>query len=134
MGQRPEALFITSADSRIDPCLLTQIKPGELFICRVIGNVVPPYPDAPGGVPATIASVLPGAIGQRDGPIFGPEAPSQYRKARSRFVAGRIDVDRPVNYDTVRETTSNQVQEVPNKTDRPYALPNRTVSAAPLLM
>jgi carbonic anhydrase len=33
---------------------LTQTKPGELFICRVIGNVVPPYPDAVGGVSATI--------------------------------------------------------------------------------
>jgi carbonic anhydrase len=54
MGQRPDALFITCADSRIDPCLLTQTKPGELFICRVIGNVVPPYPDAIGGVSATI--------------------------------------------------------------------------------
>jgi carbonic anhydrase len=54
MGQRPEALFITCADSRIDPCLLTQTKPGELFICRVIGNIVPPYPDAIGGVSATI--------------------------------------------------------------------------------
>lgn len=54
MGQRPDALFITCADSRIDPCLLTQTKPGELFICRVIGNVVPPYPDAVGGVSATI--------------------------------------------------------------------------------
>jgi carbonic anhydrase len=53
-GQRPEALFITCADSRIDPCLLTQTKPGELFICRVIGNIVPPYPDAIGGVSATI--------------------------------------------------------------------------------
>ena len=54
LGQRPEALFITCSDSRIDPCLLTQTKPGELFICRVIGNVVPPYPDAVGGVSATI--------------------------------------------------------------------------------
>ncbi len=54
LGQRPEALFITCADSRIDPCLLTQTQPGELFICRVIGNVVPPYPDLPGGVSATI--------------------------------------------------------------------------------
>jgi len=53
-GQRPEALFITCADSRIDPCLLTQTKPGELFICRVIGNVVPPYPETIGGVSATI--------------------------------------------------------------------------------
>lgn len=54
MAQRPEALFITCADSRIDPCLLTQTEPGELFICRVIGNIVPPYPDAIGGVSATI--------------------------------------------------------------------------------
>src|SRR5580698_5802095 len=54
LGQRPEALFITCADSRIDPCLLTQTRPGELFICRVIGNIVPPYPDAVGGVSATI--------------------------------------------------------------------------------
>jgi len=53
-GQRPEALFITCADSRIDPCLLTQTKPGELFICRVIGNIVPHYPDAVGGVWATV--------------------------------------------------------------------------------
>ena len=54
LGQRPDALFITCADSRIDPCLLTQTKPGELFICRVIGNIVPPYPDKVGGVSATI--------------------------------------------------------------------------------
>jgi carbonic anhydrase len=54
LGQRPEALFITCADSRIDPSLLTQTEPGELFICRVIGNIVPPYPDAIGGVSATI--------------------------------------------------------------------------------
>jgi carbonic anhydrase len=54
VGQRPDALFITCADSRIDPCLLTQTVPGELFICRVIGNIVPPYPDALGGVSATI--------------------------------------------------------------------------------
>ena len=54
LGQRPDALFITCADSRIDPCLLTQTRPGQLFICRVIGNIVPPFPDALGGVSATI--------------------------------------------------------------------------------
>jgi len=54
LGQRPEVLFVTCADSRIDPCLLTQTKPGELFICRIIGNIIPRYPDAIGGVSATI--------------------------------------------------------------------------------
>jgi carbonic anhydrase len=65
LGQRPEALFITCADSRIDPCLLTQTKPGELFICRVIGNIVPPYPDVIGGVSATIEYAV-GVLGVPD--------------------------------------------------------------------
>ncbi|MCB1749716.1 MAG: carbonic anhydrase [Gammaproteobacteria bacterium] len=42
-GQKPEALFITCSDSRIDPTLITQTEPGELFICRNAGNVVPPH-------------------------------------------------------------------------------------------
>ena len=39
-GQQPEALFITCSDSRIDPSLVTQTGPGELFICRNAGNIV----------------------------------------------------------------------------------------------
>ncbi len=54
LRQRPEALFITCADSRIDPCLLTQTHPGDLFITRNAGNIVPPYGEALGGVSATI--------------------------------------------------------------------------------
>jgi carbonic anhydrase len=65
LGQRPEALFITCADSRIDPCMLTQTKPGELFICRVIGNVVPRYPKTVGGVSATIEYAV-GVLGVAD--------------------------------------------------------------------
>ena len=70
LGQRPEALFITCADSRIDPCMLTQTKPGELFICRIIGNVVPPYPDAIGGVSATIEYAV-GVLGVADVIVCG---------------------------------------------------------------
>lgn len=53
-GQHPRAIFITCSDSRIDPCLLTQTDPGELFILRNAGNIVPSYGAQIGGTTATI--------------------------------------------------------------------------------
>jgi carbonic anhydrase len=53
-GQHPEALFITCSDSRIDPNLLVQTEPGELFICRNAGNIVPPHSNYTGGMTASI--------------------------------------------------------------------------------
>jgi carbonic anhydrase len=41
-GQTPDALFITCSDSRINPNLITQTEPGELFILRNAGNILPP--------------------------------------------------------------------------------------------
>jgi carbonic anhydrase len=70
LQQRPIALFITCADSRIDPCLLTQTKPGELFLCRVIGNIVPRYPESIGGVSATIEYAV-GVLGVPDVIVCG---------------------------------------------------------------
>jgi carbonic anhydrase len=70
LQQRPSALFITCADSRIDPCLLTQTKPGELFLCRVIGNIVPRYPESIGGVSATIEYAV-GVLGVPDVIVCG---------------------------------------------------------------
>jgi carbonic anhydrase len=52
-GQRPETLFITCSDSRVVPNLITDAAPGELFIVRNVGNVVP-TPDLPGGNAAAI--------------------------------------------------------------------------------
>ena len=53
-GQKPLALFITCSDSRIVPNRLTQTRPGELFIQRTAGNIVPPYGVVHGGEAATI--------------------------------------------------------------------------------
>ena len=53
-GQTPRALFITCSDSRIDPSLITQTEPGELFVLRNAGNIVPSHGPNPGGEVATI--------------------------------------------------------------------------------
>lgn len=52
-GQRPETLFITCSDSRVVPNLITNAPPGELFVVRNVGNVVP-RPELPGGTAAAI--------------------------------------------------------------------------------
>jgi carbonic anhydrase len=53
-GQSPEALVITCSDSRVDPFLFTQAQPGQLFVLRNAGNIVPKYDGLVGGVTATI--------------------------------------------------------------------------------
>lgn len=52
--QKPHTLLITCADSRIDPEALTQSGPGEIFVARNVGNMVPSYGEMMGGVSAVI--------------------------------------------------------------------------------
>jgi carbonic anhydrase len=53
-GQKPRVLFITCADSRIDPNRLTNTDLGDLFVIRNAGNIIPPYGAANGGEGATV--------------------------------------------------------------------------------
>ena len=53
-AQSPDVLLVTCADSRIDPGLITQTEPGELFICRNAGNIVPPLPGYSGDIAASV--------------------------------------------------------------------------------
>ena len=52
--QTPHALIVTCADSRIDPEMITQSRPGDIFVTRNVGNLVPAYGEMLGGVSAVI--------------------------------------------------------------------------------
>lgn len=68
-GQNPETLFITCSDSRVVPNLITNAAPGDMFIVRNVGNVVP-RPSLPGGTAAAIEFAVE-ALGVKDIVVCG---------------------------------------------------------------
>ncbi|WP_246791924.1 carbonic anhydrase [Burkholderia perseverans] len=68
--QQPRTLFISCSDSRLVPELVTQREPGDLFVIRNAGNIVPCYGPEPGGVTATVEYAV-AALGVTDVVICG---------------------------------------------------------------
>ncbi len=64
-GQSPKALMISCADSRVVPEHIMQAAPGDLFVCRNAGNIVPPFATQNGGVSSTVEYAVV-ALGVRD--------------------------------------------------------------------
>lgn len=69
-GQKPQALVISCADSRVAPELITQCGPGDLFVTRNVGNIVPPFSTQNGGVSSAIEYAIDG-LGVRDIVVCG---------------------------------------------------------------
>ena len=70
-GQNPETLFITCSDSRLDPSLITQAKPGDLFVIRNAGNLVPCHRSAPDSGEAATIEYAVAALKVRDIVVCG---------------------------------------------------------------
>lgn len=69
-GQSPHTLFITCSDSRIDPNLITQTDPGELFVIRNAGNLIPVFGASKGGEASAIEFAVAG-LGVRNIVVCG---------------------------------------------------------------
>ena len=64
-GQFPKALMISCADSRVVPEQIMQARPGDLFVCRNAGNIVPSFSENIGGVSSTVEYAV-AVLGVRD--------------------------------------------------------------------
>lgn len=92
-GQHPLALFITCSDSRINPNLITQTEPGELFVVRNAGNIIPPHHPAPGGEEAAVEFAVT-ELGIKDIIVCG--------HTRCGAMSGLLSADRLTNLPAVR--------------------------------
>ena len=69
-GQQPDTLLITCSDSRVAPDLLMQTQPGDIFVLRNAGALIPPYGAANGGEGATIEYAI-AALGVKHALVMG---------------------------------------------------------------
>ena len=56
-GQAPRVMVLSCSDSRVDPATITQAGPGEIFACRNVANLVPPYHRADGMEHGTVSAL-----------------------------------------------------------------------------
>jgi carbonic anhydrase len=107
--QKPRVLFITCSDSRIDPTLITQAAPGELFVIRNAGNIIPPFGATNGGEGATVEYAI-HALGIEQIVVCGH---SHCGAMKGLLQLGKLEEEMPLVYDWLRhaEATRRLVRE-----------------------
>lgn len=108
-GQKPRVLFITCSDSRIVPNLITQTEPGELFVIRNAGNIIPPFGAANGGEGAAVEYAI-HALGIQQIIVCGH---SHCGAMKGLLQLGSLEEEMPLVYDWLKhaEATRRLVKE-----------------------
>lgn len=108
-GQKPRVLFITCSDSRIDPNLITQTDPGDLFVIRNAGNIIPPYGAANGGEGAAVEYAI-HALGIEQIVVCGH---SHCGAMKGLLHLNKLQEDMPLVYDWLKhaEATRRLIKE-----------------------
>jgi len=119
-GQAPRAMIVACADSRVDPGMIFDAGPGEMFVVRNVANLIPPY--APDGAQHATSAAL--EFGVRvlkvsDLVVMGHAMCGGVRALRegvpdeaTDFLAPWIGVARPVRAKVLRCTDPEEAQEL----------------------
>ena len=121
-GQKPGTLFIGCSDSRVVPSVITNSGPGDLFVVRNVGNIVPRFEVDEGhhGVSAAIDYGV-DVLGVRDIVVCGHshcgavralyEPPIGASKNLCRWLelAATAKLDGPVSEEMLRRTEQRSV-------------------------
>ncbi|MGW7415063.1 carbonic anhydrase [Streptomyces sp. NPDC054863] len=122
----PNALFIGCSDARVVPELITQREPGELFVIRTAGNLVPPYGQGADGIAASIEYAV-NALGVADIIVCGHSACG----AMTALATGTDMSSLPATADWLRHADSSRalLDATPHDGDRVTALVRENVLA-----
>jgi carbonic anhydrase len=104
-GQHPRVLFITCADSRIVPHLITHTDVGELFVIRNAGNIIPPFGAANGGEGAAVEYAVQ-ALGIQQIVVCGH---SHCGAMNGLLKLKKLQEDMPLVYDWLKHTEATRL-------------------------
>lgn len=103
-GQKPRVLFVTCSDSRIVPSLITQTEPGELFVIRNAGNIIPPFGAANGGEGAAVEYAIQ-ALGIQQVIVCGH---SHCGAMKGLLQIGKLEEEMPLVYEWLRHADATR--------------------------
>jgi len=120
-GQKPDTLIIGCSDSRVDPAIVTNCMPGELFVIRNVANLVPPY-EEDNAYHGTSAALEFGVcvLGVKHVIVFGHTQcggimslfdKSQAVPAKKGFVSKWMEIAKPTYETTIKQANGLSLQD-----------------------